>query len=50
MQGNVKMHGVNRMLRLTGQVYTIYYLATDVDWPSDRALKNIMQPSFSLAR
>jgi hypothetical protein len=50
LQGNVKMHGVNRMLRLKGQVYTIYYLATDVDWPSDRDLKNIIQPSFTLAR
>jgi hypothetical protein len=50
MQGNVKMHGVNRMFRLRGEVYTIYYLATDVDWPSDRDLKNIIQPSFTLAR
>ena len=49
MQGNVKMHGVNRLLRLKGQLYTIYYLATDVDWPSDRGLKDIIQPSFTLA-
>jgi eukaryotic-like serine/threonine-protein kinase len=47
--GGIKMHGVNRMFREKGQVYTIYFLATEDTWSFDRGIKEVIQPSFSLA-
>jgi hypothetical protein len=49
LRGNIRMHGVNRMLRLDGEVYTIYFLATEVAWPTDREVMSAIQPSFTLA-
>jgi eukaryotic-like serine/threonine-protein kinase len=48
-RGNIKMHGVNRMLRAGGRVYTIYFVTTDASWPTDRAMVDVIQPSFALA-
>ena len=42
------MHGVNRMLRMNGQLYTISFLTTDVSWLIDRAVMDVVQPSFGL--
>ncbi len=47
--GGIKMHGINRMFRENGQVYTIYFLATEDTWSFDRGIKEVIQPSFSLA-
>jgi hypothetical protein len=43
-----QMHGVNRMLRLKGHVYTVYFLTAEVSWPNDRAWADVCQPSFAL--
>jgi hypothetical protein len=40
------MHGVNRMLRLKGHVYTVYFLTAEVSWPTDRAWADVCQASF----
>jgi hypothetical protein len=42
------MHGENRMLRLGGRVFTLYWLTTDFSWTSDIALMQFLQPSFGL--
>lgn len=47
-RGTIRMHGVNRMLRLGGKLYTISFLTTDVSWPIDRAVMDVVQPSFGL--
>jgi hypothetical protein len=44
----VPMHGVNRMVRMDGRVFTIYWLTTHATWLSDRVLMNHVQPSFGL--
>jgi hypothetical protein len=49
LKGSLKMHGVNRMLRMEGNVYTIYFLATEVGWATDSDVMKAIQPSFSLA-
>jgi hypothetical protein len=47
-KGAIRMHGVNRMLRMDGRVYTIFFLTTDVSWLYDRAVMDVVQPSFGL--
>jgi hypothetical protein len=47
-RGGQTMHGENRMLRLSDQVFTIFWLTTDLYWTTDRGLLDIIQPSFGL--
>jgi hypothetical protein len=44
----VQMHGVNRMVRVQGRVFLIFWLTTQAAWPADRTLMNMVQPSFGL--
>jgi hypothetical protein len=48
VDGNTVMHGRNRMLRLNGRVFTLFWLTTDFSWTADRALVDVLQPSFGL--
>ena len=48
VDGNNVMHGRNRMLRLNGRVFTLFWLTTDFSWTADRALVDFLQPSFGL--
>lgn len=45
----VRLHGVNRMVRLKVEVFTLFWLTTDFAWSTDRALRDVVQPSFGLA-
>ncbi len=44
----IQMHGVNRMVRVQGRVFLIFWLTTQAAWPADRTLMNMVQPSFGL--
>ncbi len=44
----VVLHGRNRMLRMDGQVFTLYWLTTDFAWSADRTLLDFLQPSFAV--
>jgi eukaryotic-like serine/threonine-protein kinase len=46
--GRVQMHGVNRMVRVQGRVFLIFWLTTQAAWPADRTLMNMVQPSFGV--
>ena len=43
------MHGENRLLRLGGVVYIVSCLTTDLYWPTDREMFQILQVSLSLS-
>jgi hypothetical protein len=45
---DTKMHGENRMVRMGGRVYTIYWLTRDFSWVPDKAFKDKVQASFDL--
>lgn len=47
---SVRLHGVNRMVRLKAEVFTLFWLTTDFGWSTDRALRDVVQPSFGLAQ
>ena len=36
------LHGVNRMMRLDGKLFTVCWLTEDLYWPTDRYLRDIM--------
>ncbi len=42
------LHGMSRMLRLDGRVFTLFWLTTDFNWSGDQTLLNFLQPSFEL--
>jgi len=42
------MHGKNRLLRLDGRVFIVFWLTTEFSWSADQALVNFLQPSFGL--
>ena len=42
------LHGVNRMQRIQGRVFLIFWLTTQTSWLADRALLNMVQPSFGV--
>jgi hypothetical protein len=44
----LRMHGVNRMLRVQGRVFLIFWLTTQTSWLADRTLQNMVQPSFGV--
>ena len=44
----VRMHGVNRMVRVQGRVFLIFWLTTQTSWLADRTLMNMVQPSFGV--
>jgi hypothetical protein len=44
----VRMHGENRMQRVEGRVFLIFWLTTQTAWLADRALMNVVQPSFGV--
>jgi hypothetical protein len=46
----VRLHGVNRMVRLEDEVFILFWLTTDFAWSTDRALRDVVQPSFGLAQ
>ncbi len=46
--GEVVLHGMSRMLRLDGRVFTLFWLTTDFKWSADRTLLEMLQPSFDL--
>lgn len=48
-RGDTVLHGTNRMLRLSGRVFTLCWLTTDFTWTADRALLDFLQPSFDLS-
>jgi eukaryotic-like serine/threonine-protein kinase len=46
--GESVLHGMSRMVRLDGRLFTLYWLTTDFTWSADRALLDFLQPSFEL--
>jgi hypothetical protein len=42
------MHGENRMVRMDGALFTISGLTTDLFWPTDRDVLNLIQVSLGL--
>jgi hypothetical protein len=44
----LRMHGVNRMVRIQGRVFLIFWLTTQTSWLADRTLLNMVQPSFGV--
>ncbi len=42
------LHGTNRMLRMDGRLFTLYWLTTDFSWSSDQALLDFLKPSFDV--
>jgi eukaryotic-like serine/threonine-protein kinase len=43
------LHGTNRMLRIDGRLFTLYWLTTDFSWSSDQALLDFLRPSFDVS-
>jgi hypothetical protein len=43
------LHGTNRMLRIHGRLFTLFWLTTDFSWSSDRALLDLLQASFDVS-
>jgi hypothetical protein len=46
----VRMHGVNRLVRMRGRVFAIYWLTTQTGWAADRVIMRYVQPSFGVVR
>jgi hypothetical protein len=46
--GETVLHGMSRMLRMDGRVFTLYWLTTDFNWSAERTLLDFLQPSFDL--
>jgi hypothetical protein len=45
---DTKMHGENRMVRLGGRVYTLYWLTTDFSWGPHQYFRDKVQASIEL--
>jgi hypothetical protein len=43
------LHGTNRMLRIDGRLFTLFWLTTDFSWSSDQALLDFLRPSFDVS-
>jgi eukaryotic-like serine/threonine-protein kinase len=43
------MHGTNRMLRMDGRLFTLFWLTTDFSWSADQVLLDFLKPSFDVS-
>ena len=43
------LHGMTRMMRMDGRVFSLYWLTTDFNWSAERTLLEFLQPSFDLS-
>jgi hypothetical protein len=45
----LRMHGVNRMIRMEGRVFLVFWLTTQTSWLADRTILNMVLPSFGVS-